>query len=62
MDKESELLAFRLYLTDTLFYQAQEQRLTVRYADMLFGINDKKEMSAEEIMNDIVERAELEVV
>lgn len=29
---------------------------------MLFGINDKKEMSAEEIMNDIVERAELEVV
>lgn len=55
-------MAFRVYVTDSLFYQAQEQRLARRYAEMIKKTKKVEEKSAEEIIDDIVTRAGLEVV
>lgn len=51
-------MAYRIYITDSLFYSAQNQRLTSRYIDM---ITPKKvdNRSETEVVNDIMSRAGL---
>lgn len=36
--QEQELLAFRVYMSDSLFYQAQEQRLKNRWYDLIRNV------------------------
>lgn len=61
-EKEQELLAFRLYVTDMLYYQANGETLLYRYADL---INDNldivNEDNVDDVINDIIQRAGLEV-
>ena len=51
-------MAYRIYLTDSLFYQAQNQRLTTRYADLLkpVEVDDRDE---DEIILDVMKNAGL---
>lgn len=54
-------MAYRVYLTDSLFYQAQEKRLTTRYADVFLPHEAAEERSGEEIAADVIRRAGLVV-
>ena len=54
-------MAYRVYLTDSLFYQAHEKRLTTRYADALLPHEAAEERSGEEIAADVIRRAGLVV-
>lgn len=50
MNKHAETRAFRLYISDSLYYQAQEKRLSVRFEDV---IKPKEPMKpAEEIIEE----------
>jgi len=52
-------LAYRIYVSDTLFYRNKNQALGVRYYDMLYKKPDTR--SADEIVADIIKNAGLEV-
>lgn len=55
--------AFRLYITDTLYYSARGQIPTQRYADLInIKTKSKDNRSGEEIAADIIKRAGLVVV
>lgn len=52
--------AYRIYVTDSMFYQSDNKRLNTRYYDL---INKKIETrSANEIISDVIEKAGLKVV
>lgn len=52
--------AYRIYVTDSMFYQNDNKRLNIRYYDLL---NKKAETrSANEIISDVIEKAGLKVV
>ena len=52
--------AYRIYITDSMFYQSDNKRLNTRYYDL---INTKAETrSANEIISDVIEKAGLKVV
>lgn len=52
--------AYRIYVTDSMFYQNDNKRLNIRYYDLL---NKKIETrSANEIISDVIEKAGLKVV
>lgn len=53
--------AFRLYVTDTLYYSARGQILTERYADLV-KITKNDNRSGEEIAADVIKRAGLVVI
>lgn len=55
--------AFRVYVSDSLYYSAREQMLTNRYSDMI-GKKQAKEdnRSGEEIAADVIKRAGLVVI
>ena len=48
--------AFINYMADSLYYQAQEKRLTVRFADM---VEPKEEKTAEQIILETMEKGGL---
>lgn len=50
-------MAYRTYLTDTLFYQAQNQRLTARYYDIINKKVDNR--TGDEIVADVIAGAGL---
>lgn len=52
-------LAYRIYVSDTLFYRNKNQALGVRYYDMIYSKPDQR--SADEIVADIIKNAGLEV-
>lgn len=58
---EQETLAFRIYVTDSLFYQSQEKRLSKRYADIIMINESVDDRSGDEIALDIIARFGLEV-
>ena len=52
--------AYRIYITDSMFYQSDNKRLSIRYYDLM---NKKAETrSANEIISDVIEKAGLKVV
>ena len=52
--------AYRIYVTDSMFYQNDNKRLNIHYYDLL---NKKIETrSANEIISDVIEKAGLKVV
>lgn len=52
--------AYRIYITDSMFYQSDNKRLNTRYYDL---INKKAETrSANEIISDVLNKAGLKVV
>lgn len=52
--------AYRIYVTDSMFYQSDNKRLSIRYYDLM---NKKAETrSANEIISDVIEKAGLKVV
>ena len=52
--------AYRIYVTDSMFYQNDNKRLNIRYYDL---INKKIETrSANEIISDVLNKAGLKVV
>ena len=52
--------AYRIYVTDSMFYQSDNKRLDTRYYDL---INKKVETrSANEIISDVLNKAGLKVV
>jgi hypothetical protein len=50
-------MAYRIYVTDSLFYQAQNQHLTARYVDLLNKKVDNR--SGDEIVLDVMSKAGL---
>lgn len=50
--------AFANYVADSLYYQSQEKRLTVRFFDI---VEPKKEKTAEEIILETIEKGELKI-
>ena len=52
-------MAYRVYVTDCLYYQAQGQMLTTRYADLISNKKQDQEKSSEEIVADIMSKAGL---
>ena len=52
-------MAYRIYVTDMLFYQAQNQRLTSRYIDILHKKVDHRD--GDEVALDIITRAGLRI-
>lgn len=51
---------YRIYVTDSMFYQSDNKRLNTRYYDL---INKKVETrSANEIISDVLNKAGLKVV
>ena len=50
--------AYRLYITDSIYYRGQNKALTIRYED-LFKPQDTR--SGDEIAADIIKRMELKV-
>ena len=57
LQKHAEERAFRDYLCDSLYYQAQEKRLTVRFNDIIKP--KKPQESAEEIILKTMEKGGL---
>lgn len=52
--------AYRIYVTDSMFYQSDNKRLNIRYYDL---INKKAETrSANEIISEVLNKAGLKVV
>lgn len=52
--------AYRIYVTDSMFYQSDNKRLNTRYYDL---INKKAETrSANEIISEVLNKAGLKVV
>ena len=47
---------FRLYVTDSLFYNSQNQRLVNKYSDLIKRQPPKKKKTAEEVTTDIITR------
>lgn len=45
-------MAYRIYVTDSLFYQGQNQRLTSRYLDLLNRKVDNR--TGDEIARDVI--------
>lgn len=50
-------MAYRVYVTDCLFYQGQNQRLTTRFVDLLNKKVDNR--SGDEIVLDVMSKAGL---
>lgn len=52
-EERKEEKAFRLYISDSLFYYMQNMRLVDRYADLLTGKQKEPQKSGDEIVSDI---------
>ncbi len=52
-----------MYISDTLYYQGEQKRLTVRYADIV-NPNEKAEdtRTGDEIAEDVISRLNLKMV
>lgn len=59
LDAQKEL-AYRIYITDSLFYQSEEKRLTKRFYDIINPVPIDKR-SGDEIALDVIERLSLKV-
>lgn len=57
-------MAFRFYVTDMLYYLPNGEMLTYRYADLISGKANEfvTEENVVDVVNDIIEKAGLEVV
>lgn len=55
-------LAYRIYVTDSLYYEGRNQTFTVRYSEII-GLNKTtaEARTGDEIAADIIKRAGLEV-
>lgn len=60
-EQEARETAYRVYVTDSIFYQAQEKRLTTRFADVFLPKEETAEQTGEEIVADVIRRAGLVV-
>lgn len=58
-EKEQREMVYRIYITDSLYYQSRNKMLDVRYFDLIHRKNDNR--SGEEIANDLFNRMGLEV-
>ncbi len=48
---------YRMYSTDTMYYQGEQKRLTVRYTDIVNGtLPEKDERTGDEIAEDFIAR------
>lgn len=52
-------LAYRIYVSDSLFYMADNKRLTSRYYDLIH--TQKETLSGDEIALDVIKRLGLKV-
>ena len=51
-------MAYKIYISDTLYHQAQNQRLNVRYLDLL-DTKPKDNRTSDEIILDVMKTAGL---
>lgn len=61
MAQEARDASYRVYVTDSIFYQAQNKRLTVRFADALRHEEPEDIPDGDAIVADILRRAGLVV-
>lgn len=55
--EQAEQAAFRLYMSDSLFYMGDNKRLTQRYADIVsFSRRNEETRTGQEIADDITTR------
>lgn len=48
---------YKMYITDALYYQGEQKRLTVRYTDIVNGtVPEKDERTGDEIAEDFIRR------
>lgn len=51
-----------MYITDSLYYQGESKRITVRYADIVNGtLPQKDERTGDEIVEDFIAKFNLKV-
>ena len=58
--KEQEEMAYRIYMTDSLYYRAQNQYMNVRYYDLLNRKIDNR--SGDEIATDVIHKIGLRLI
>lgn len=58
--EKQEELAYRIYLTDSLYYQSEGKRLTTRYMDMIKP-KPVDNRTGDEIAYDVIKRLGLKV-
>ena len=56
---EQQEMAYRIYMSDSLFYYTQNQRLTHRYADFITNKIKIDNRSSDEIVMDVMNNAGL---
>lgn len=54
-------LAYRIYVSDSLFYQAENKRLTKRYLELIAKPEKEDRRTGDEIARDVIERLNLKV-
>lgn len=54
-------MVYRTYISDSLYYQAEQKKITVRYYDLLYG-KKKENKTAKEIIADVVRSTGLKLV
>lgn len=59
--EKQEELAYRIYVTDTLYYQSDNKRLTKRYLDLISKPQKKDTRTGDEIAVDVINRLGLKV-
>lgn len=60
MNRFDEERAYRIYVTDMLFYQCKGEMLAYRYADLLNGKTfENDQRTGDEIAKDVIERCGL---
>jgi len=55
-------LAYRIYITDSLYYQADNKRLTTRYAEIIAKPKPADKRSADKIAEDTIKKLGLKVL
>lgn len=54
-------LAYRIYITDTLYYRSDNKKLTKRYVDMIAKSKPQDTRSGDEIAEEIINKLGLKV-
>lgn len=58
--QHNEAKAYRIYVTDMMYYQAEGKRIAKRYADILMPVKEDPK-SADEIIAEVIRKAGLTV-
>ena len=59
---ENEEKMFKYYITDSLYYNAQEQRISKRYVDLLTTNQDINEKTGDEIVAEVIKKTGLVII